>query len=138
MSNQPTSQEFFDKTVRHLHEQGKQAVDVRGACKYRIMVGGQMLMCALGCHIPDEIYTPKMEGKGVLVLMREFSELENIMPPGIDLLWQLQSAHDSTDNWYFGGELNINGIDKLRSIAIKYQLSAAVINELWPDGGESE
>ena len=54
-------QEIFNTVVRHLHAQGKPSI-VKGICRYR---GPDNTRCAIGALIPDEFYTPEMEGKGV-------------------------------------------------------------------------
>lgn len=56
------NQEFFDKTVEHLAQQGKRsfAAGVIGQmCAYR---GKDNTRCAIGYWIPDELYKPEMEG----------------------------------------------------------------------------
>lgn len=53
-----TKQEVFDKVATHLLTQKKRSYD-NGACVYRAKDGS---MCAAGCLIPDEEYTPDLEG----------------------------------------------------------------------------
>ncbi len=53
-----TKQEIFDKVKAHLLAQGKRAVNGDGNCMYRGMDGTK---CAVGCLIPDELYTPLLE-----------------------------------------------------------------------------
>ncbi len=63
----PTLQETYDKVVAHLRKQGiramKQEPNGFSACVYRNNEG---LKCAAGCLIPDEKYSPYMEGMAVV------------------------------------------------------------------------
>lgn len=53
-------QEVFDKVTSHLLTQNKPSEDEdKENCLYRSSEG---LKCAIGCLIPDELYTPKLEG----------------------------------------------------------------------------
>lgn len=54
--------EVFDKVKTHLLSQMLRSVDTAGRmCAYR---GAGGLKCAVGCLIPDDLYTPKIEGGG--------------------------------------------------------------------------
>ena len=91
-----TNQEAFTTVKDHLLAQGKRSMapyssyDSGGAwrCAYR---GADGLKCALGILIPDDEYTPELEGN-------EFMELCPVPPSlrGIDedLLSALQCVHD--------------------------------------------
>ena len=53
-------QEIFDRVYKHMLTQNKRSINDEGsACAYR---GHGGLMCAVGCLIPDELYTPQLEG----------------------------------------------------------------------------
>lgn len=52
-------QEVFNKVVRHLLTQ-KQKARVGTTCMYKTPEG---LKCAVGCLIPDELYSQDIEGK---------------------------------------------------------------------------
>ena len=57
-------QEIFDKVEAHLIKQKVQAAVVfvaKTQCQYRTPEGH---MCAFGIFIPDEVYTPEIEGFG--------------------------------------------------------------------------
>lgn len=98
-----TAQETFEKVARHLFEQGVRAADgvgVEAACVYR---GKNGTKCAVGCLIPDEMYSPYFEGSTVFALLHghacqklpedwEYREHE-------DLLSSLQMVHDAAGNW---------------------------------------
>lgn len=91
-----TPQEFFTKTVQHLRKQGHRALGADGRCAYRAPNGD---MCAIGCHIPDELYDPQMEGKNFVHLLL-FSPLAAKLQPvfqGVpqQLIERMQITHDS-------------------------------------------
>src|SRR5690348_4139130 len=107
-----TLQEIFDKVGVHLLTQNEQAMardeDGERNCAYRAEGDRGMLKCAVGCLIPDELYTPVIEGFGVMPEMgssnnsvaesrRLYSILEQLEldePPQLRLLEQLQKLHD--------------------------------------------
>lgn len=99
-----TQQQIFDIVVSHLLTQMKisRSEDYL-VCMYRedclvcMYRGANNLKCAVGVLIPNEFYTPDMEGSLGSLLMRkilptflqeEFSTHEN-------LLYKLQNIHDS-------------------------------------------
>jgi hypothetical protein len=71
-----TRQELFDRISRHLLTQkkkaecnineGKRGSPPSWSCRYRAPGG---LSCAVGCIIPDELYTEALEGRGVTTLV---------------------------------------------------------------------
>ena len=90
-------QEVFDKVSTHLLSQNKQAIDASFHCQYKIKIDNEVLMCAIGCCIPEKEYNPNLEGKtlwnskdvrAILGLKMAPSEME-------DMLSYLQSIHDS-------------------------------------------
>lgn len=101
-------QECYDITAAHLLKQGKKAVgEVKnpdtpfdtGAirCRYRVedIPTGAILSCAIGCHIPDEVYDPSMEGHNVYYLMANPAIEELFAGLSVEFLCELQSIHDS-------------------------------------------
>lgn len=63
---------FVEDTVTMLQEQG--CYSTNGAtCMYKTPDDRK---CAIGLHIPDEIYDPDMEGMGVLTLFVKFPEVK--------------------------------------------------------------
>lgn len=91
-----TPQEIFDTVVSHLRIQGRPAIHTDGPtvgrCAYRSSNGTK---CAVGCLIPDSIYTPLMEGDAVPSIYRYLSE-EMFLWFNFNsgLLRNLQKAHD--------------------------------------------
>jgi len=53
-----TEQEVFDKVVAYLRQQNYVPAETQGTCVYR---GDNGRMCAVGCLIPDELYSGDLE-----------------------------------------------------------------------------
>lgn len=53
-----TNQELFDRSAKHLLNQGRAARDFGGSCRYRTETGES---CAIGALISDEFYNADME-----------------------------------------------------------------------------
>ena len=96
------NQEFFDKTLAHLKQQGVRSAGV-ARCLYR---GPNGTSCAIGFHIPDELYKPEMEGKGVVNLPVHHPELRPLFKGVSDgLMVELQLLHDNDlGTPYFEGQ----------------------------------
>lgn len=96
-----TMQQEFDTVVYHLYKQGRKAKSLKG-CEYRTVIDGETLMCAVGCRIPESVYTPAMDestdntGTGLQNLIHRFAD---VLPVEITeyrgMFNQLQSAHDN-------------------------------------------
>ncbi len=95
------NQEFFTKTVTHLRQQGAKSFlrnldgtpmmgEMRPQCAYR----DGPRSCAVGCHIPDDLYDSSLEGVTVYSIMRkpDLSPIWSGVHP--DLLGCMQSVHD--------------------------------------------
>ena len=107
------NQEFFDRTLAHLKQQGVRSAE--GAkCLYR---GPYRTKCANGFHIPDELYKPEMEGRGVGNLLDRYPELKPLFE-GVshELMIELQGLHDNDlGTSYFE--------ERVEKIAARYQLT---------------
>lgn len=138
MSEVLTHQQVFDKSARHLMQQKRRSVmlrtddiyEEREICAYR---GQNNLMCAIGPFIPDEKYTTALEGFGVWAFFDDYGperDLKNcfvgLADEHLDLLNELQDAHDFEENWTDAG---IN-VDVLRKVATYFDLSPAVLDEV--------
>ena len=90
-----TAQEVFDQAVGGVIRQGRQAGEKDPAgfirCLYRDPEGGA---CALGQCIPDSMYDKGMERHSAVELNAKGWAPKSLQPH-IDLLMQLQDAHDS-------------------------------------------
>jgi hypothetical protein len=102
-----------DKVEQHLIQQKARAVNGDGsACMYR-SAGG--LMCAAGCLIPDEKYSPALERRAIKLLIA--AGFEGIFPSDISVeelkLWQ--DYHDGVlrlnqnDDFFWGYQRWIDG-----------------------------
>ena len=94
-----SKQEIYDKVKAHLLTQNAKSYDVENdMCMYRHPDG---LKCAIGVLIPDDAYTPDMEGHNVTAmtlypdLWDRFPEVLKEIP--VSLLSALQSVHDDYD-----------------------------------------
>jgi hypothetical protein len=98
---------LFETAARGCFSQGKPSIqyDANGSsvCLYRSPNG---LKCAIGHCIPDELYGPSMEGKGLQSLLQLFPRIHTAL--GISTvnysekeraLSFLQSIHDCAKNW---------------------------------------
>lgn len=102
-----TPQELFDHTVRHLAKQGRRAVGNMGLCALRSSDGKHS--CAIGCHIPYELYKPEMEGQ-LGALNSEDCDPDQwkvlsaagIGEDSVGLMMDLQRTHDGCDlrHWH--------------------------------------
>lgn len=120
-----TLQEIFDIVKDHLLQQGTRSRtrhlnsttrQMEEICAYRSPDG---LSCAVGCLIPDSLYSPDIEAMTVTddLILRimvnagviseddeaAYGELGNITPPRIMLLRDLQKIHDGHGayNWSY-------------------------------------
>ncbi len=98
----PTKQETFNIVATHLLTQGEKSQEIsidedgfeNPSCKYR---GPDGLMCAAGVLIPDDQYTPDMEG---LSCSAEDKPIYHVLvQAGHDpnLCQRLQTCHDVYD-----------------------------------------
>lgn len=109
-----TRQEVYNKVRDHLLAQGEQSAGMMG-CQYRAeRSDGTVLMCAIGCLIPDELYDDGLEGMDVgyftavqapkmvedvdLELVQEIGELLGIWDvTNADRNWIQQPAETDAD-----------------------------------------
>ena len=89
-----TNQEIFTKVKNHLLTQNRRALQ-RLVCRYRTDEG---LKCAIGCLIPDDVYTRNIEHKTVdllcLGVVKDFDYLKQFDK---SFLRRLQVIHDNVD-----------------------------------------
>jgi hypothetical protein len=109
-----TPQEIFDFVRSHIEKQGPSMED--DICRYRMTDGKS---CAVGCLIPDESYSPNMEGSPLFLLVKNF-KLPEYVVNNYEILAHLQLAHDdcvNEDDFYYEWDL------KMKRIAYRYGLS---------------
>jgi hypothetical protein len=89
-------QEVINKVHQYfIVEKHPQSIEViSGQCRYRNPVGNK---CAIGCLIPDSIYTKDMEALTVKSLLNRYPDVSrtlNIQDEDIEFLDALQRIHD--------------------------------------------
>lgn len=115
-----TAKEIFMKVRKHLLKQNKKAMlanpkhdDEGSTCQYRL----GNLRCAIGCLIPDELYSREIEGAGVEVtngvslgdsecLLVQILIEAGIPANAFPLLADLQYVHDGHDPERWAEKLN--------------------------------
>jgi hypothetical protein len=92
-------QKLFNKIVRHIHKQGKPALN-GSECAYR---GDNGTRCAIGSVLPNKLYKKQMEGKSVNGLLEDHPNVLNHFKNvygitrtdhEISFLKRMQNAHD--------------------------------------------
>lgn len=105
-----THQEIFDVVSAHLRTMPARSFDSSDgakACAYRGDNGGK---CAVGILIPNNLYSPAMEGGDVSTVLENISlgifgdkpemiAFGSMLERNKELLLQMQLIHDDTDNW---------------------------------------
>lgn len=87
-----TNQEAFDGVWNHLITLKSPKSMVGTHCKYRGNLGAK---CAIGALLPDNLWTPGIEGYKIKRLVDIVPEIKEFFGPvEISLLDQLQLAHD--------------------------------------------
>ena len=105
-----TLQEAFNAVWERAKDKVKAVTDNNWAdCLYRAKDGRK---CFMGVLIPDEEYTPDMEGDGILQIIDKLPCLKGL---NVEYLNDLQIIHDgySTDKWE----------DKLKDFALIHNLT---------------
>lgn len=108
-------QELLDITVGHLRQQNKKALDKTLRCVFHTKEG---LKCAIGAHIPDDMYNPRMEFCNIYELVEDSPILETLLAfktkENMHFMMKLQRIHDrySVDEWetqfnIFASEYNL-------------------------------
>lgn len=88
--------EVFEKVKAWpLRPDFKRSVSISQMCAYRGTDGNK---CAIGLLIPDELYTPEMEGHTVRALVKAFPFLRGVLSiendEDLEFLTKLQITHD--------------------------------------------
>ena len=121
-------QEIFDTVTIHLFKQGERSVD-KHYCRYHNKDG---LKCAIGALVSKEDYFPQMdEGNLSIKSLIDINKdkFPDWMKENLGLLLDLQSVHDRQYNW----ENLDNLYDSLVDVAIKYELSPEILDEVYAE-----
>jgi len=127
-------QEILERVVSNLYIQNEYAIDEYGACKYRLpTLSGNVLKCALGGLIPDDLYSKDLEGDNVFAISNNILQAAKLVSSesvteDISFIYSIQSLlHDTLAGSTIG----------LRSLKYKarvlefcdtYSLSSAFLN----------
>ena len=97
--------QISEKIRDHLIKQKAKSESNNGSCKYRNANGN---MCAVGCLIPDEVYSPELEGKAMgreeIITAVGLSLKMKLDVDTLALLRAWQNYHDSAYAQYEDGE----------------------------------
>ncbi len=121
----PSKQATFNKVYKFLVAQGRPSVDkTTEQCLYRHQLrNGKVLKCAVGCLIPNRLYTPRMEGKTwkqiSVMFLRVGAELS--LPSHFYI--ELQQAHD---DWAVHKSIR-EFKNEMRNIAIRNDLDPSIV-----------
>lgn len=95
ITEQTTNQEIFNYVLAHLKMQNARAMGTPGTCAYKNEEGKS---CAIGCLIPDDLYTRSIEGKSITMLKKQFPKISKYLelnkPERFRLFKDLQELHD--------------------------------------------
>ena len=81
--------------VNHLRRQKQKSVNQLGRCRYRTKNRkGVILKCAVGCLIPDKLYSSRIENKTVLSMT--VKKVMTDICDDYDLLRAFQDIHDNS------------------------------------------
>ena len=116
-------QAILDRVIAFLHAQGGPGRQHNG-CFYRTDDGRRS---ALGCLIPDEVYSDDLEDRDPADLPRRvFDALDAESDDEIAFLIALETAHDEAANESDSAEFWSQWVKALERIARQHSLSLAV------------
>ena len=125
-----TLQQTFDAVIDSMKRQGSPSADLRlevpgsemFVCRYR-SAGGRK--CAVGCLIPDEIYSQMMENRGPLKSDQGMAKMMRDLGYDVELLSQLQLAHDSSVNYGYGAVWLKEFLERAHVVATQFDLDGS-------------
>ena len=99
--------DFLEDTVKYYSEDtSRRAVKFSGGCFYRTDDGRK---CAIGRHIPDELYDVSIENKSICSIIGFECISDELRELGMLFLSDVQELHDSNVYWVSGEGLSIEG-----------------------------
>jgi len=123
---------IFTTVMDHLIVQNRQSYDTeREICVYKHKDG---LKCAIGCLIPDEEYSPKLEGMSLfaedfLSLCPTVAKLYN-KPECDELLLDLQHLHDNAVGEFINDKTRDLFIDEVIRIGTNNKIASIVLERI--------
>lgn len=111
-----TKQEIFDKVWKFFIVEKHKKSMFKETCLYR----SRHSRCAVGCLIPDELYSKDMETLPISELMKGIHPLSVLLGgrANVNLLQRLQAAHDASSRYTFYAQLKF----ELKDIARDFKL----------------
>ena len=118
-------QEIFDYVTPLLFAQGERSMLEGGTtCAYR---GEHGMRCVIGFIIPDDLYTPALEGNGALG--EEITNvLSTVLTTDDDLCVFLSDLQDVHDGWTSGEKADL--FHRFQTVAINYELDRTVLSSI--------
>ena len=106
------TKDILKKAITHVLTQGIQAIDLHGVCRYKITTEqGDVLKCAVGGLISDEVYSDSLEGCSIYSFMNNPPVTEQCVINAVNeslgvklnskvilYLRHIQDAHDHDGN----------------------------------------
>lgn len=120
-----TQQEIFDKVWEYAKTMERPSnIVVEGLCMYRGPGGNK---CFVGILIPDEVYSPDMEGlpaRDLIFAFREVMESIGLSNDHVLFLTDLQEVHDDASAMFpIGGDsFRKELLRGLKEVLVKYNL----------------
>lgn len=124
------NQEVFNKVWNHfVVNKSSPSVNVKGGCFYR---GPNNTKCAAGVLIPDDLYSPTMEGITFYSLLRGYPALKKYFNGCNGLLIrQMQLCHDGVAQTYWDDPAFYTHMEyELRKIAVNCDLAIPTTNKV--------
>jgi hypothetical protein len=114
-----TFQEMFDISAKHILAQGKPSMaSSEGGCMYRTPDG---LKCAFGPFIPDDKYSPGLEGLKAFEVIRQLG-----LNLDTSFSTRLQKCHD--DSSIYSAFIS-DYVRRMRILAKNYDLDASILGD---------
>jgi hypothetical protein len=86
-----TGQEIFDAVWQYFVVEGHPQAKDGNTCRYR----GKESNCAIGCQLPDELYSGEMERNDVATVFDSFPKVRDYFgAENLRLMCHLQGIHD--------------------------------------------
>jgi len=99
--------DFLEDTVKYYSEDtSRRAVTISGSCFYRTDDGRK---CAIGRHIPDELYDVSIENKGICSIIGFECISDELKELNLLFLMDVQELHDIDGYWISGEGLSTEG-----------------------------
>jgi len=116
-------QEIFDYVTPLLFAQGERSMLEGGTtCAYRGVDG---MRCVIGFMIPDDLYTPALEGNSAMGV-EITNVLSTVITTDLDLCVFLSDLQDVHDGWASGEKADL--FDRFQNIAMRYKLDRTVLS----------